>query len=158
MTFSHKFQMKRWYLLSNSLESLLPSACKDAFTGSLAQSVQELWPIISSPATSVAGAGVKGFGNWAFKVLKHQRYAILICNRAPKSTSIDLTAFESNYTLNEIHEQTLISTFQRSSIALLIIHHPKYKRTHIFSCSAYFLNSTILISVSPNSVISTIIL
>jgi len=106
-----------------------------------------LWPARAS----------KGLEIGLLKSWKHQRYAVLIYNWAPKSTSTDLTVFESNYTLNEIHEQTLISAFQRSSIALLIIHHPKYKKTHIFSCSAYFLNSTILISVSPNSVISTII-
>jgi len=45
--------------LSNSLNSLQSLVSRDVFTGSLAQSVQELWPIISSPATEVAGAGAK---------------------------------------------------------------------------------------------------
>jgi len=36
--------------LSSSLDSLLSSESKDVFSGSLAQSVQELWPIIESKA------------------------------------------------------------------------------------------------------------
>jgi len=48
-------------LLSNSLDSLLFSASRAVFTGSLAQSVQELWLIITSPASVVVGAGVNGF-------------------------------------------------------------------------------------------------
>jgi len=46
--------------LSSSLDSLLSPASRDVFTASLAQSVQELWLIITSPATVVAGAGLKG--------------------------------------------------------------------------------------------------
>jgi len=46
-----------------SKNSLPSPGFDDAFTDSLAQSVQKLWPIITSPATVVAGAGVKGIFN-----------------------------------------------------------------------------------------------
>jgi len=42
------------------LDSLLSPTSRDVYTGSLARSVEELWPIITSPATAVAGAGVEG--------------------------------------------------------------------------------------------------
>jgi len=46
--------------LSSSNDAPLSPASRDVFTGTLAQSVQELWPIKCSPETMVAGAGGKG--------------------------------------------------------------------------------------------------
>jgi len=47
MNFSKHFKCKGT-CLSNSLDSVLSFESRDVLTGSLAQSVQELWPIISS--------------------------------------------------------------------------------------------------------------
>jgi len=43
-----------------STDSLLSPASRIVSTGSLVQSVQELWPIITSPVTVVSCEGVKG--------------------------------------------------------------------------------------------------
>jgi len=44
MNFSQKFQMQK-YALSFSFYSLLSRRSRNVFTGSLARSVQELWPV-----------------------------------------------------------------------------------------------------------------
>jgi len=48
----HKYgffsKISKAYFLSSTLDALLSSSSRDVFTGSLAQSVQELWPIITS--------------------------------------------------------------------------------------------------------------
>jgi len=51
------------YAQHTSNDPLLPSESDNVFTDSLAQSGRELWWILTSKATIVAGAGVKGI-NW----------------------------------------------------------------------------------------------
>jgi len=60
------FQRQK-YFFSNSLDSVLSSASRDVFTGSSAQSIQELWPIIALPATVVTGAALKVRKRRSFK-------------------------------------------------------------------------------------------
>jgi len=56
-----KFALRKYECLSNLRIKVTPKHFRSQiFTNFLAQSVQELWPIIISPATIVNGTGVKG--------------------------------------------------------------------------------------------------
>jgi len=54
---------------SSSVDSLVSHASRNIFTGSLARSIQELWPIIAFLVKKVTGAGQRGFDPYLQRAL-----------------------------------------------------------------------------------------